>query len=217
MTPIELLDQMSYESSAEREDAQKYIALKGMIQYQRVINYCKIGEEKPAYRVVSDLYKYDKRLRDMLYIYIATVEEFLRACIGNEFEDNESGLIKTTKFVEKQTQYHSVSLTLEQLTLKQLNDMVLSNISIFQNLYDLNVLETNLDAFRVLRNRVGHHNFLLAEQYAVCSIDGKDDNTLKYNIINLKYLLPSEFRQGFENSINNCVNKLNLIGRGIII
>lgn len=216
MSPKELLDQMSYESSVEREEAQKYIALKGMLQYQRVVNYCKTGEDKPAYKIVSDLYKYDKRLRDKLYIYLATVEEFLRACIGNKYEDNESCLIKTPIFAKKQTQYHSVSFTLEQLTLKELNDMVLTNISIFQNLYDLNVLEINIDALRVLRNRVGHHNFLLAESYAACSVDGKVDNTLKHNIINVKCLLPSEFRQGFVNSINNCTKNL-LIDKHMIL
>lgn len=62
-----------------------------------------------------------------LYVYLSTVEEFLRACLGNEFEDNESKLIKTARFKNKQAQYRSVSLTLEQLTLKELNDMVLVN------------------------------------------------------------------------------------------
>lgn len=218
MTPKELLEHMSYESSAEREDAQKYITLKGIVQYQRVINYSKSsGEKKPAYKSVSDLYKYDKRLRDKLYIYLATIEEFMRACIGNKFEDNEGGLIKTTQFTKKQSRYHSVSLTLEQLTLKDLNDMILSNKSIFQNLYDLNVLEMNLNALRILRNKVSHHNFLLAETYDLCSVDGKVDNTLKHNIINLMYLLPSEFRQGFVTSINDCAKELNLFGREVII
>ena len=145
------------------------------------------------------------------------VEEFLRARLGNEFEDNESKLIKTTRFKNKQAQYCSVSLTLEQLTLKELNDMVLVNNSIFKIIYDLHVLELNLDALRVLRNKVGHHNFLLAETYNECSIDGIVDNTLKHNIINLKFLLPCDFRQGFIASINKCVQGLSLLGKEILL
>ena len=190
MSPNELLEEMVYENSEERAEAQKYISLKGIVQY-------------------------DKRLRDMLYVYLSTEEEFLRARLGNEFEDNESKLIKTARFKNKQAQYCSVSLTLEQLTLKELNDMVLVNKSIFKNLYDLHVL--NLDALRVLRNKVGHHNFLLAETYNECSIDGVVDNTLKHNIINLKFLLPCDFRQGFITSINKCVQGLSLLGKEILL
>ena len=36
-----ILNQMKYENSKELEEAKKYIALKGMVQYQRIINYCK--------------------------------------------------------------------------------------------------------------------------------------------------------------------------------
>lgn len=48
----------------------------------------------------------DKRLRDTLYVYLSTLEEFMRACIGNSFEDNESGLTKTPQFIKKQVQYN---------------------------------------------------------------------------------------------------------------
>ncbi len=217
MNPSKLLDEMLYENSEEKHVAQKYIALKGIAQYRRVINYCKVGDEKPTYKNVSHLYRYDKRLRDTLYVYLSTVEEYMRACIGNVFEDNEGGLTKTPQFVKKQVQYKSVSLTLEQLTLKELNDMVLANINIYPSLYDLSVLAINLNALRILRNKVGHHNFLLSETYAKCSVDGVVDNTLKHNIINLKFLLPSDFRQGFITSINKCVQDLSLLGKEILI
>ncbi len=215
MNPNELMEEMVYKNSEERAEARKYIALKGIVQYRRVIDYCKVAEKKPTYKKVSDLYRYDKRLRDALYIYLSMVEEFLRACLGNEFEDNENKLVKTARFKNKQAQYSSVSLTLEQLTLKELNEMVLANKSIFATIYELNLLQLNLDAMRVLRNKVGHHNFLFAESYNKCSVDGVVDSTLKHNIINLKCLLPSEFRQGFTTSINACAEKLELFGREI--
>ena len=86
MTPEELLSTMTYEDELQIEEAQKYIALKGIVQYQRVIGFCRSQNEVLNYTKVSALYRYDKRLRDNLYIYLATVEEFMRACLGNEFE-----------------------------------------------------------------------------------------------------------------------------------
>lgn len=76
---------------------------------------------------VSGFYRYDKRLRDNLYIYMATVEEFMRACIGNKFENDDSNLVKTEQFIKKQKKYKSVSFTLEQLTLGELIQLVLKN------------------------------------------------------------------------------------------
>lgn len=208
MTPEELLYEMTYENEKQRAEAEKYIALKGIAQYRRVIEFCRSQDETPTYTQVSSMYRYDKRLRDNLYIYLATAEEFMRACIGNRFEDNESGLVKTKKFIAKQSQYHSVSLTLEQLTLGALIEMVLKNLCVFVNHYDLNNIQTNLNALRVLRNKVGHHNFLFAETYANCIVNGVVSNSLEQNIINLQGFLPSDFKRGFATKINNCANDL---------
>ncbi len=204
-----VLNQMKYENSKELEEAKKYIALKGMVQYQRIINYCKsLSNELPTYIEISSLYRYDKRLRDNLYIYMATVEEFMRAHIGNKFENDDFNLVKTEQFIKKQNKYKSVSLTLEQLTLGELIQLVLKNKIIFQDVYNLATLKTNLNAFRVLRNKVSHHNFLFSETYETCMINSIADKTIKHNIDNVKFLLPIEYRQGFSKTINECVKEL---------
>lgn len=206
-----VLSQMKYEKKDEIEDALKYIALKGMVQYQRIINYCKnLSNKLPTYTKVSNLYRYDKRLRDNLYIYMATVEEFMRACIGNKFEDNDADLVKTEDFIKKQNKYKSVSLTLEQLTLGELIQLVLKNKILFQNVYNLEALKMNLNAFRVLRNKISHHNFLFAEIYEKCMINNIVDKTIKHNIDNVKFLLPNEYRQGFSKTINECIKDLQI-------
>lgn len=210
MTPEELLNEMTYENASQREEAKKYIALKGIVQYQRVIEFCRLYKVIPAYKNVASLYRYDKRLRDNLYIYLATAEEFMRACLGNKFEDDDNGLIKTKQFIEKQKQYHSVSLAMEQLTFGALIKMILSNQSVFTKHYDLGNLKINLNAVRVLRNKVSHHNFLLAETYAACVVNGIRDNSLEQNIKNLQGFLPVDFRQGFAITVNNCANGLEL-------
>lgn len=82
MTPEELLYEMTYENEKQRAEAEKYIALKGIVQYRRVIEFYRSQGQTPTYTKVSSMYRYDKRLRDTLYIYLATAEEFMRACIG---------------------------------------------------------------------------------------------------------------------------------------
>ena len=211
MTPKELLNRMSYDNEIQKQEAQKYIALKGIAQYQRVISYCCEQNIKPTYMQVSSLYRYDKRLRNSLYIYLATVEEYLRACLGNQFEDNEDGLIKTQVFISKQKIYKSVSFTLEQLPLGHLIEIVLVNQSIFKDVFDLNNLKINLDAIRVLRNKVSHHNFLFAETYSECVVNGEVGKSLELNIKNLQSFLPVDFRQGFAKMINNCADNLSVM------
>ena len=210
MTPEELLREMTYANEKQREEAEKYIALKGIVQYRRIIEFYRSQGETPAYTRVSSMYRYDKWLRDTLYIYLATVEEFMRACIGNRFEDNESGLVKTKRFIAKQQQYRSVSLTLEQLTLGALIDMVLENQDVFVNCYDLKNLETNLNALRVLRNKVGHHNFLFAETYEACVVNEMESNSLEQNIKNLQCFLPRGFRERFTIALNKCAKGLDI-------
>lgn len=95
--------------------------------------------------------------------------------------------------------------------------MVLKNQGVFANYYDLSNIKMNLNALRVLRNKVSHHNFLLSEIYSECSVDGLVDNTLKHNINNLKFFLPDEFRKGFSMSINNCAKGLVLLNKEIIL
>lgn len=210
MTPNELLDLMTYENEAQLEEAKKYIGLKGVVQYKRALDYCLESSLSPSYTNVSALYRYDKRLRDNLYRYLGTAEEYIRAIIGNYYEDNYGGLIKTKPFEIKYDSFNSVSLTLEHLTLWELIQMVLRNTELFQEIYDMENLETNLNALRVLRNKVGHHNFLLSEKYETCIKDGETSNSLQQNIKNLKGFLPKDFRDRFSDTIDKSAAGLPL-------
>lgn len=202
-----VLAKMTYSDDHEMQQAKKYINLKGIAQHQRIINYLNV--EKPTYKEVSDLYKYDKRLRNILYIYIATVEEFLRAIIGNIYEDKFNNLNKSKAFLKKFKSIKSVSFTLEQLTLGQLIEVIILNSKDFENLYDLVHLEENLQALRILRNKVSHNNFLLSEKYNYCFVNDIKANSLQHNIENLKSFLPEDFRNGFTCDIYKCSKGLS--------
>ncbi len=217
MKPEELLKQMTYDNDEQIQEAIKYIGLKGIVQYSRIIDYCKSSGEIPSYIKVSGLYRYDKRLRDSLYIYLGTAEEYIRACIGNRYEDDEENLNKTERFTIKQRRYHSVSLTLEHLTLGELCDIAENNQEVFQDIYDLKVFKMNLDTMRILRNKVSHHNFLLSEEFTKFLVNEVVMYSLKQSIENLRNLLPIEFRIRFTKQINACVNGLNIDKKNMIL
>ncbi len=86
--------------------------------------------------------------------------------------------------------------------------MVLKNKIIFQYVYNLEILKMNLNAFRVLRNKICHHNFLFAESYKKCIINNISSKTIKHNIGNVKFLLPNEYRRGFNKTINEYMKDL---------
>lgn len=206
------IQQMQYNNNDELKDAYKYIHLKGMPQYQRIINYVKnkFNIEIPHYSNIANIYRYDKRLRYNLYIYIGFIEEYFRAYIGNTYEDNELDLATTASFLAKKKTYSSVSLTLEKLMFGELAEMVLKNKQIFNSFYDIENLRMNLNALRDLRNKIAHQNFLLEEKYKDCNVAGKVDNTLKNNILNLYQFLPKDYQNGFTKDINSCINNLDL-------
>ena len=75
---------------------------------------------------------------------------------------------------------------------------------------DLLNIKINLNALRVLRNKVGHHNFLFAETYANCVINEAESNSLEQNIKNLQCFLPRDFRERFAIALNKCANGLDV-------
>lgn len=103
------------------------------------------------------------------------------------------------------------------MTFGELQEVILKNINIFKDKYNVDIFERQLIAIRVLRNKVSHHNFLFAEKYAECITQDGCGSTLRDNIINVQTLLPADFRQGFATSINNCAYELCLTTKKIII
>ena len=203
---------MSYIDDKDRMSAVKYIKLKGIFQYNRLVQFLiDLGDEKPSYKDVSALYQYDKRLRDQLYIYLATIEEFIHATLGNEFEDCQDSLVITPRLKSNIETYKSVPLAIEHLMISELKDVILANAEFFNGIYFIDEhLETNLIALKELRNKVGHHNLLLVEKLKKCVRDGVGSNSLTANIRNMQQFLPEDFRIGFANTINKCVDKLSI-------
>lgn len=186
-----------------KDKFKKYIQLKGLylhLQIYDILLDLKNGEAVTYYEL-SSIIRYDKNLRDKLYIYLATLEEKLRADLC--------------------TLYDVGSISIYKKSPKLVKDLIPKSNNEISNLYyglelDLgNLLDIYEDKkicddetlklyenIRQLRNKVMHHNVLLfgnakTKEEAIANI--KD---LTKKMQDLYISLPEDFRSGFEKDIN---------------
>ena len=74
-----MLEKMIFQSQEEEVDFEKYRQLKGDDLYFQIFRILSEKTPKVKYVTVRAYIRYDKNLRDMLYIYLATLEEYCKA------------------------------------------------------------------------------------------------------------------------------------------
>ncbi|HHX70507.1 MAG TPA: Abi family protein [Gallicola sp.] len=200
-----------FRNDEERNQCNKYLDLKGVAYHVLLIN--KIGLDnkgKISYKLVSDVYKYDKRLRNRLYKFLSAFEEQIRAFIANSYNHGLESLQLGELILTNLKSGSNIAYELEDLTFNQLLQIV-ENLNskdlkrIFPN-SDKYLLD-NLKAIKELRNAISHHRILfLYDEYETCYINGKPYNDLSNNIINLKNLINEYYKQFLVDSINDSVN-----------
>ena len=88
MTKDELLPFIEFNNEKEKEEAEFYISVKGVALHCRVLDFLgflfSLGE-KVQWHKVSKLLRTDKATRDVIYIYLATLEEYIRAFVSNKY------------------------------------------------------------------------------------------------------------------------------------
>ena len=74
----------------DRERAEKYLKAKGLFFHMQIKNKLLAWTEGQAvrYSQIASYYRYDKRIRNVLYKYIAYLEEYYRAAILDIYFDN---------------------------------------------------------------------------------------------------------------------------------
>lgn len=189
----------------------KFIEIKGEYLHKQVYDLLLElnGQEEVNYEELSSIIRYDKCLRDKLYIYLATFEEYIRAYIFRNYDLTETPKEKNVPIDE-----------LVEITVKNLeNDN--SKLYYYFN-YDLgktiSYLEQNNDelvksydlkSIRQLRNHVMHHNLVTIGNSKTVKEMFDNLKKLKNQILALKNALPEDYRIGFINDINKlkCDNK----------
>lgn len=205
------MQKLKFANDEEREKCSKYLDLKGIAYHVVLIN--NIGLDKNGeitYKKISDLYKYDKRLRNRLYKFISAFEEQIRGFIANRYSAGLDSSLLGTKVNELLDSGSYITIALEELSFSELMNVVKELSEKDLNKLFPNVdqyLFKNLDAVRELRNAISHNKIILFyEEFESCYIDGIEKKDLASNIKNLSNLIDEYYKQFLIDSINDAVN-----------
>jgi hypothetical protein len=200
-----MFEKLTFASPREKEDFEKYKKLKGVYLHKQVYDILLEANsgENVTYYELSSIIRYDKNLRDMLYIYLATVEEQLRVLLLDNFDLKPN----TPKFKQRP----STQTLCDALVPKQYLE---SSELYFKLKADFKVLMETCVAKKVvsisydvmslvkeLRNDVMHHHLLIFG--GAHNLKEAKDNFAAFErkIEALITLLPIEYARGFQNDI----------------
>lgn len=192
----------------EIDKAKHYLDLKGVNLHHSIYSYLSsYTASKIKYCEIASTYRYDKRIRKVLYKYIGLLEEKIRAYIDNKYSDKMDQLNLTAKIANtlksEKALYKALDKTLFSDLIAQVLDLSEEDINtIFPNtIFD----SKNLKAIAELRNAVSHNRFLLNYlSFKECNIDGSISGSLHANLMNLANHFDIEIRKSLINEINTC-------------
>jgi len=192
----------------EIDKAKHYLNLKGVNLHHSIYSYLSsYTASKIKYCEIATTYRYDKRIRKVLYKYIGLIEEKIRAFIDNKYSDEMDQLKITTKIAKTLKSeielYKALDKTLFSDLMAQVMDLSEEDIhSIFP---DTLFESKNLKALAELRNAVSHNRFLLNYlDFNECNIERRISGSLHANLTNLANHLEKSIKRSFINEINSC-------------
>ncbi|MBQ9899675.1 MAG: hypothetical protein IJM36_00935 [Acholeplasmatales bacterium] len=172
----------------QKECFNYYIKLRGIIDHYQIKELLESHKVIPRYETISSTFRYDKRIRRILFKYITIIEEYFRShIINNEYQvDRYDSNYITTILFSKLVKHNKIK-------------------SFLSNKKTFNYHSTkNLKALVTLRNKVMHSNLLITNKnLEECRINQKKSSCLIDNIINMMFYLPTnEIALSFIREIN---------------
>ena len=197
--------------------AKQAIYSKGIEKHIIILEMLKpwVEEEKVPYEYIASFYRYDKRLRKVLFVFISYLEEYYRSIILDKYRFDWSGLDSNRYLASLLHKHKDMDKALEKLDFSHLVNQIYKTRDAFVNIFvfpDSAHLKKNKDALIELRNCVMHNRFLLLYRgYKECYVDdaGLKSATLKDNIQNLINFLPKNTKEKCKAEINNCLIERN--------
>ena len=196
----------------DKERAEKYLTSKGVEKHiilkEKLFNW--IEGDKIDYSLIASTYRYDKRLRNILFKYISYLEEFYRSVILDEYRYKVKKVRWVKDINDKLKEFGGdLNDALEHIEFSSLliqTRMLPQRVKNKCLLPKTRNLKENSIALKELRNAVMHNKFLLLYRgYETCYIDGVDgskSSNLKANILNLISFLPEDVAEGCIRDIN---------------
>lgn len=199
-----MFDQLTFASPKEKEEFEKYKRLKGVYLHKQVYDILlEANGGGVTYHELSSIIRYDKNLRDTLYIYLATIEEQLRVLLLDNFDLKPN----TPKFKKRPfTQTLCEALLPKQdyesseLYFKlQADFKVLMETCVEKNI--VSISDEVMESVKQLRNNVMHHHLLIFG--GAHNLKEAKDNFASFErkVDALITLLPTEYVMGFQDAI----------------
>ena len=199
-----MFDQLTFASPKEKEEFEKYKRLKGVYLHKQVYDILlEANGGGVTYHELSSIIRYDKNLRDTLYIYLATIEEQLRVLLLDNFDLKPN----TPKFKQRpSTQTLCEALLPKQdyesseLYFKlQADSKVLMETCVEKNI--VSISDEVMESVKQLRNNVMHHHLLIFG--GAHNLKEAKDNFASFErkVDALITLLPTEYVMGFQDAI----------------
>ena len=152
----------------EKEDmvrAEKYLTSKGVESHIAILELLKpYYDGKIDYEYISSTYRYDKRIRNTLFKYLAYLEEYYRALILDRYNEKVDKLNIHKNLNNKYKLFNDLRISLEEILFSDLKNQIykikkeLSDIYLFPS---NDYLKENLNAIVDLRNAVMHNKLLV--------------------------------------------------------
>ena len=203
-------------SEEEKKKSIHYLQYRGIDEHDHVRQHLEsFSGEKVSYAEIATAFRYDKRIRRVLYKYIGLLEESIRAFISNTYSNKVDELKLSVTLDSNLKKHGTLFAALSELTFSQLITQVQKLhktdkkelFAYYKKPNGLSNLAKDLYAVVALRNEVSHNRFLLDNRnLKTCSI-GDGNGSLWENIINLRNCLPESFRAQYAFDINDCTIK----------
>ena len=200
----------------DKKRLEMFLESKGLFIHNKIKAKIKAfinNDEKIKYTQIASTYRYDKRIRLILYKYISYYEEYLRSILLNNFYSNLNQSFWIKQIKEKLESDLELEKILEDLSFRHLLSQTKKlpesiKPKPFKHKKHLN---QNLNSLIILRNAVMHNKFLLFYLgFGKCYLNKKPSgSTLRHNIYNLASFLPYDVAESFINDIQERQNDRN--------
>lgn len=197
----------------DKERAERFLRSKGIEKHiilkEKLFNW--IEGDKIEYSMIASAYRYDKRIRLVLFKYISYLEEFYRSIILDKYRFNINECV-WIRDIQLQLDRHGNDLN-DALEHVDFSSLLIQIQKLPNDIKDKCLLPKrrileNCKALKGLRNAVMHNKFLLLYRgYDICYVEGVDANKsagFKANLLNLIQFLPEEVGRKCVLEINKC-------------
>lgn len=202
-------DLILVDSEKTRKKLEFWVERKGYFLYKQAaqILFEKNGS-KTVYEEVASLIRYDKSLRDCLYVYLAAYEEYVRKELCDNFD------IQDTELLLKKDISKNVLINAKPYRSKLFYQISEKHVDLCDLLKLAAIAHIEIDcekaeAVRNLRNCAMNHSMICLGTAETLKEAIKNLETTKREIEALFALLPKqEYKTGLEKTLNN-LNKVN--------